>query len=79
QGQTLEIIDYIPGGDHGMLKTIAHNVGRPIVIRYVAGGSFWQEVSLGEAYKAAIRDAWLFSKLLKENKSFLEARLQDRK
>ncbi|MEL7531322.1 MAG: hypothetical protein AAFN10_08450 [Bacteroidota bacterium] len=79
QGQTLEIIDYIPGGDQGILEEIARNVDQPIVIRYVAGGSFWQEVSLGEGYKKAIRDAWLFSHLLKENRSVLEARLQDRK
>ncbi|MFK7925586.1 MAG: hypothetical protein AB8H47_26780 [Bacteroidia bacterium] len=79
QGQTLEIIDYIPGGDQGILEAIARNVDQPIVIRYVAGGNFWQEVSLGDGYKKAIRDAWLFSHLIKENRSVLEARLQDKK
>lgn len=73
QGNIVEGIEYLPGGDQGILETIARNYQREIGVRYVALGSIYEEVVLDELYKMAIRDAWLFAQMLQAREA-LQAR-----
>jgi hypothetical protein len=54
--------------DGGTTEAIARHAGQPIVLRFIAGGSFYEEQVLSPREKALIRDCWLFSQWLKERK-----------
>ncbi|MEZ4850426.1 MAG: hypothetical protein R3B93_17815 [Bacteroidia bacterium] len=65
-GQIVELIHFTDGDDMGIIKAIAQNADKPIMVSYVAGGSFFEEVELDIVYKEAIRDAYLYSIFLKK-------------
>lgn len=76
QGNIVEGVEYLPGGDQGILETIALNFHRDIKVRFVALGTFAEEAQLDDLYKNAIRDAWLFSQMIQAQEE-LQARQDD--
>ncbi|MEZ4827863.1 MAG: hypothetical protein R3C61_16490 [Bacteroidia bacterium] len=65
KGLLVEKIRFPEGGDQGIIEAIARHCDQEITLRFVAGGSFFQDVKLEQAFKEEIRDAFLFSCILK--------------
>lgn len=73
--RVIERIDFRGGADNGILETIAKNSDKEFMIRFTAGGSYYEDVTLLQKYKDAIRDMWLLSQFLK-NQDALNARIR---
>ncbi|MDX2245404.1 MAG: hypothetical protein SF052_01405 [Bacteroidia bacterium] len=65
KGLIIEKIRFPLGGDQGIIQAIAQNYDQPIKVRFVAGGSYFQDVELSLVYKEEIRDVYLLSQLIK--------------
>lgn len=61
---TLETIDFDFDTDRRLLLALADEPHKPILVRYSAGGSFFQEVTLPASFREIIRDAWLMAQLI---------------
>jgi hypothetical protein len=75
QGNIVEAIEYLPGGDQGILEAVALNYQQAIEVRYVALGTIYEKHLLDDVHKVAIRDAWLFSQLI-QNQKLLHAKAE---
>ncbi|MEL6670711.1 MAG: hypothetical protein AAFR61_00915 [Bacteroidota bacterium] len=62
----IETLHYPVGNDVDLIEAIARHADQPITVRFMAGGSFFQDLSLDQAYKESIRDAWLYANLLQK-------------
>ncbi|MEZ4772664.1 MAG: hypothetical protein R3D00_05720 [Bacteroidia bacterium] len=68
KGVLVEKIRFPVGGDQGIIEAIAQNPEKAVTVRFIAGGSFFQDIELDQTYKEEIRDAFLFSQVLKAKK-----------
>lgn len=73
--RVIEKIHFQGGADNGILEAIARNSGKEISVRFTAGGSYYEDITLLPKYKDSIRDMWLLSVFLK-NQEALNARIR---
>lgn len=66
KGQVIEEVAFGAESDLRILETIARHCDEPIRVRFTAGGSYYQDTVLDPVYAAAIRDAWMYRRLLQD-------------
>lgn len=62
---TIERILFTDQMDQELLRILIQNPQVPMLVRYIAGGSFFEEVTLGPEYREIIRDVYLMSQLVR--------------
>lgn len=60
-----ETITFTDEGDRRLLQELVDEPDRPLLVRYVAGGSYFKEVELSPEYRCIIRDMYLMSELVR--------------
>ena len=61
----IETLHFPVGKNEALIEAIARHADQPITVRYQAGGSFYEDLPLDQAYKEGIRDAWIYAMLLR--------------
>ncbi|MDP5169712.1 MAG: hypothetical protein NWR72_05665 [Bacteroidia bacterium] len=62
---TVETITFTGDIDKQLMAKLVDEPQKPIMVRYIAGGSFFQEVELLPEYREVIRDMYLLSELIR--------------
>lgn len=60
-----ETISFTDETDRRLLQELVDEPDRPILVRYVAGGSYFKEAELSPEYRRIIRDMHLMSELVR--------------
>ncbi len=62
---TVEKVSFDDAMDRPLLIALAAQPEQPVRVRYVAGGSFYEEIELSPFYREIIRDVYLMSELIR--------------
>lgn len=65
--QVIEEIAFDQPGNAPLVRAIAQAGERPVRVKFIAGGDFFQEARLPALYRSAIRDAWMWAQTLRSS------------
>jgi len=60
----IEEVAFTHEADQKILEAIAKAGDEPVYVKFIAGGDFAEKIRLSEGYRSAIRDTWLWGKML---------------
>ncbi|MEM9986961.1 MAG: hypothetical protein AAF804_17855, partial [Bacteroidota bacterium] len=62
--RVVEELRLVTSGDQEIVEAIAKSGEKALLVQYIAGGDYYQELALPQIYRSLIRDAWLYGQLL---------------
>jgi hypothetical protein len=65
--QIIEEVVFDQPQNRAIMEAIAQASERPVRIKFIAGGDFYQAARLPALYRSAIRDAWMWAQTLKNS------------
>lgn len=63
--QIMEEVRFGRAEDQAIMEALAKSGEQTIKVKFITGGSYQKEITLPQVYRSLIRDAWLYSQLLK--------------